>query len=54
MTWYISVTKKLTVIKLVDIYIEQIIYCYEEFRDIVSDWELIFINIYWSEFCHQL
>ena len=36
-TQYISVTKKLTVIKLADIYIEQIIYCYEELRDIVSD-----------------
>ncbi len=36
-TQYISVTKKLTVIKLADIYIEQIICHYEEFRDIVSD-----------------
>ncbi len=37
MTQYISVTKKLTVIKLADIYIEQIIYCYEELRNIVLD-----------------
>jgi len=36
-TQYISVTKKLTVIKLADIYIEQIICCYEELRDIVLD-----------------
>jgi len=36
-TQYISVTKKLTVIKLANIYIEQIIYHYEEFRDIISD-----------------
>ncbi len=51
-TQYISVTKKLTVIKLANIYIEQIIYHYEEFRDIISDWESIFINIYWFEFCY--
>ncbi len=37
MTQYISVTKKFTVIKLANIYIEQIIYHYEEFRNIVSD-----------------
>ncbi len=36
-TQYISVTKKFTVIKLTNIYIEQIIYCYKEFRNIVSD-----------------
>ncbi len=37
MTQYISVTKKLTVIKLADIYIEQIICHYKEFKDIVLD-----------------
>ncbi len=37
MTQYISVIKKLTAIKLADIYIEQIIYYYEELRDIVLD-----------------
>ncbi len=37
MTQYISVIKKLTAIKLVNIYIKQIIYYYEEFRDIISD-----------------
>ncbi len=37
MTQYISVTKKFTVIKLADIYIEQIIYHYEELRNIVLD-----------------
>ncbi len=36
-TQYISVTKKLTVINLTDIYIEQIICCYEELKDIVLD-----------------
>ncbi len=36
-TQYISVTKKLTAIKLANIYIKQIIYCYEELRDIVLD-----------------
>ncbi len=54
MTQYISVTKKLTVIKLANIYIEQIICCYEELRDTVLDWESIFINIYWFKFCYQL
>ena len=34
-TQYISVTKKLTAIKLANIYIEQIIYYYKEFKDIV-------------------
>ncbi len=34
-TQYISVTKKLTVIKLADIYIEQIICHYEELRNII-------------------
>jgi len=37
MTQYISVIKKFTVIKLANIYIEQIICCYEELKDIVSD-----------------
>ncbi len=37
MTQYISVTKKLTAIKLTDIYIEQIIYYYKELRNIVLD-----------------
>jgi len=37
MTQYIPVTKKLTAIKLANIYIKQIICCYEELRDIVSD-----------------
>ncbi len=37
MTQYILVTKKLTVIKLANIYIEQIICYYEELRDIVLD-----------------
>jgi len=36
-TQYISVIKKLTVIKLTDIYIEQIICCYKELKDIVLD-----------------
>ncbi len=34
-TQYIFVIKKLTAIKLADIYIEQIIYCYKELKDIV-------------------
>ena len=46
MTQYISVIKKLTAIKLVNIYIEQIICCYEELKDIILDWESIIINIY--------
>ncbi len=37
MTQYISVTKKLTAIKLTDIYIEQIICYYKELRNIVLD-----------------
>ncbi len=37
MTQYISVIKKLTAIKLVNIYIEQIICCYEELKDIILD-----------------
>ncbi len=37
MTQYILVIKKLTAIKLADIYIKQIICCYEELRNIVSD-----------------
>jgi len=37
MTQYIFVIKKLTVIKLADIYIKQIICHYEELRDIVLD-----------------
>ncbi len=37
MTQYIFVIKKLTVIKLADIYIKQIICYYEELRDIVLD-----------------
>jgi len=36
-TQYISVIKKLTVIRLADIYIEQIICHYEELRNIISD-----------------
>jgi len=36
-TQYISVIKKLTAIKLTDIYIEQIICHYKELKDIVSD-----------------
>ena len=36
-TQYVSVIKKLTVIKLANIYIEQIICCYKELRDIVLD-----------------
>ncbi len=34
---YISVIKKLTAIELANIYIEQIICCYEELRNIVLD-----------------
>jgi len=52
MTQYISVTKKLTVIKLADIYIKQIICHYKELRNIVLDWESIFINTYWFKFCY--
>jgi len=36
-TQYISVTKKLTAIKLTNIYIKQIICCYKELKDIISD-----------------
>ena len=36
-TQYIFVIKKLTVIKLINIYIKQIICCYKEFRNIVSN-----------------
>jgi len=46
MTQSISVTKKLTVIKLADIYIEQIICHYEELRNIVLNQELIFSSTY--------
>ncbi len=51
-TQYISVIKKLNTVKLTNIYIEQIIYCYKEFKSIVLNWESIFISIYWSKFCY--
>lgn len=52
MTQYISVIKKLTAVKLTNIYIEQIICCYEELKSIVLNWESIFISVYWFKFCY--
>ena len=44
MTWYILINKTLNAIKLADIFFEQIMYCFETFKEVISNKDSIFIN----------
>jgi hypothetical protein len=53
MTKYISISKILTAIQLVDVFFKEIVCHYETFKEIVSDKDFIFTSSYWSEICYQ-
>ncbi len=53
MTRYLSTKKTLTVIKLAELFFEQIALKYEISNDIIIDKDSLFINAFWSEICYH-
>ncbi len=54
MTCYLSMKKILTVIKLAELFFEQIALRYEALNDIVIDKDNLFISAFWSEICYHV
>ncbi len=53
MTRYLFTKKTLTVIKLTELFFEQIALRYEILNDIIINKDSLFINVFWSEICYH-
>ncbi len=53
MTRYLSTKKTLTVIKLTELFFEQIVLRYEISNDIIIDKDSLFISAFWLEICYH-
>jgi len=53
MTRYLLIKKTLTVVKLTELFFEQIALRYEILNDIIINRNNLFINVFWSEICYH-
>jgi hypothetical protein len=53
-TFYISVTKKITVVELTKIIFDHVMLKYDASKDVVSNKEFVFTNAYWTNICYHL
>ena len=53
-TQYISTVKTVTAVQLTDLFYEKIIYCFETFREVMSDWDSVFTSVFWSDLYYHI
>ena len=54
MTLYISITKNIDVIKMIEIINKRINLQFDNLKEIVSNRDFVFINSYWTKICFYL
>jgi hypothetical protein len=54
MTFYISVTKKITVVELTEIIFDHVMLKYDVSKDVVSNKEFVFTSAYWTNVCYHM
>ncbi len=54
MTFYISVTKKITIVELTKIIFDHVMFKYDVSKDVVSNREFVFTNVYWTNICYHM
>jgi hypothetical protein len=53
-TFYISVTKKITILELTKIIFDHMMFKYDVSKNVVSNKELVFTNAYWTNICYHM
>ena len=53
-TQYISTVKTVTAVQLTDLFHEKIVCCFKTLREVMSDWDSVFINVFWSDLCYHM
>jgi hypothetical protein len=53
-TFYISVTKKITNVELTKIIFDHVIFKYDVSKDVVSNKEFVFTSAYWTNICYHI
>jgi hypothetical protein len=54
MTFYISVTKKITIVELTKIIFDHVMFKYDVSKDVVSNKEFVFTNANWTNICYHM
>jgi hypothetical protein len=54
MTLYISVTKKITIVELTKIIFDHVMLKYDVSKNVVSNKEFVFTNVYWTNICYHM
>ncbi len=54
MTFYISVTKKITIVELTKIIFDHVMLKYDVSKDVVSNREFVFTSAYWANICYHM
>jgi hypothetical protein len=54
MTFYISVTKKITIVELAEIIFDHVMFKYDVSKDVVSNKEFVFTSAYWANICYHM
>ena len=54
MMHYLFIKKTLTVVKLTELFFEQIVLKYEILNDIIINKDSLFINVFWSKICYHV
>jgi sulfur relay (sulfurtransferase) DsrC/TusE family protein len=54
MTFYISVTKKITIVELINIIFDHVMLKYDVSKNVVSNREFVFTNAYWANICYHM
>ena len=45
-TQYISTVKTVTAVQLTDLFYKKIVYCFKTLREVMSDWDSVFTNVF--------
>jgi hypothetical protein len=54
MTFYIFVTKKITIVELTKIIFDHVMLKYDASKDVVSNKEFVFTSAYWANICYHM
>jgi hypothetical protein len=53
-TFYIFVTKKITIVELTKIIFDHVMFKYDVSKSIISNKEFVFTNAYWTNICYHM
>jgi hypothetical protein len=54
MTFYIFVTKKITIVELAEIIFDHVMFKYDVSKNVFSNREFVFTNAYWTNICYHM